>query len=438
MSDIVYRICDLLQHILIGVPVGTNQSLFYLLFALLSGRFLPARGAVCAALADFGLSDQAVRRAEAALCYGKIKTETLLANWQAFLKGEGRFAPNVYEGVRPVACDLTGFLRPQLQNHAGKHYCAEAGKAVPAVVVGIAAPVGRIGKSRLALPRLLVRWEAQDKSEFDLQKRLLKKTAKTLAKDEAIVADAGFDLADLLEGGVSFVLRLPKNFTARRGALPEYKGRGRRPAYGEYVRPLARVYDGQEIAATSPDATAAWTEAGRALRAEIWNDLVLREAKAGAAIFRVIAIYDPRYEEPLLLATCLSVTAYALWRLYRDRWAVEQLPLAAKPMLGCERSFVFGQESRLRLPELALLAGNILSYLAATSAPVATGFWDRAARPTCGRLRRALWRLHFCDLPMLAGQIRKKESVTSHLRTGVKAHRRTKQHQTAQELLKAA
>ena len=330
-----------------------------------------------------------------------------------------------------MACDLTGFLRPQLQNHAGKHYCAEAGKAVPAVVVGIAAPVGRIGKSRLAAPRLLVRWEKEDKSEFDVQTRLLKKTAKTLAKDEAIVADAGFDLADLLEGGVSFVLRLPKNFTARRGALPEYKGRGRRPAYGKIVRPLVRIYDGQEIAATSPDPTATWTEAGRALRAEIWNDLVLRDAKACAAIFRVIVIYDPRYQEPLLLATRLSVTAYALWRLYRDRWAVEQLPLAAKPMLGCERWFVFGQESCLRLPELALLAGNILSYLAATSAPVATGFWDRAARPTCGRLRRALWRLHFSDLPALAGQIRKKENVTAHLRTGVKAHRRSKTPQTA-------
>ena len=431
MSDIVYRICDALQHVLTGVPVGTNQSLFYLLFALLSGRFLPARGAVCAALADFGLPDDAVRRAEAALCYGKCKTETLLANWQAFIKREGRFAPNVYEGVRPVACDLTGFLRPQLQNHAGKHYCTEAGKAVPAVVVGIAAPVGRIGKSRLAAPRLLVRWESEDSSEFDLQKRLIKKTAKTLAKDEALVADAGFDLADLLECGASFVLRLPKNFTARRKSLSEYKGRGRRPAYGDIVRPLARVYAGHEINAAPPDATAVWTEAGRALRAEIWNDLVLRDAKAGAAVFRVIAIYDPRYKEPLLVATCLSVTACALWRLYRDRWAVEQLPLAAKPMLGCERSFVFGPESRLRLPELALLAGNILSYLAATSAPAATGFWDRAARPTCGRLRRALWRLHFCDLPALAGQIRKKESVTAHLLTGVRAHRRSKMPQTA-------
>ena len=42
MSDIVCRICALPQQVLVGAPIGTNRSLFYLLFALLSGRFLPA------------------------------------------------------------------------------------------------------------------------------------------------------------------------------------------------------------------------------------------------------------------------------------------------------------------------------------------------------------------------------------------------------------
>lgn len=151
-----------------------------------------------------------------------------------------------------------------------------------------------------------------------------------------------------------------------------------------------------------------------------------------------MAIFDPRYPRPLLLAVNLPVLAHTVWQLYRDRWAVEQLPLAAKPMLGAERAFVLGKESRYRLPELALLAGNILSYVAASSAPVATGFWDRAARPTCGRLRRALWRVHFSDLPTFAGQIRQKNAVTAHLLKGVSAHRRVKPSQTAQMVTKAA
>jgi len=44
MSTIVYRISVLLGAILIDVPVGTNLGLFWLLWALLSGRFLLSRG----------------------------------------------------------------------------------------------------------------------------------------------------------------------------------------------------------------------------------------------------------------------------------------------------------------------------------------------------------------------------------------------------------
>jgi tetratricopeptide (TPR) repeat protein len=43
-----------------------------------------------------------------------------------------------------------------------------------------------------------------------------------------------------------------------------------------------------------------------------------------------------------------------------------------------------------RLPELTLLAGSVLSFLAATCPVSPTGFWDRAPRPTAGRLRRVL------------------------------------------------
>ena len=46
MSTIVYRISVLLSAILADVPVGTNLGLFWLLWALISGRFLLSRGAV--------------------------------------------------------------------------------------------------------------------------------------------------------------------------------------------------------------------------------------------------------------------------------------------------------------------------------------------------------------------------------------------------------
>ena len=151
------------------------------------------------------------------------------------------------------------------------------------------------------------------------------------------------------------------------------------------------------------------------------------------------AAKDPRYKEPLVLVTNLmTVSTYALWRLYKDRWPIEQLPLAAKQMLGAERSFVFGKQSRWRLPELALLAGNVLSYVAATSTPRATGFWDRCLRPTCGRLRRLLMAMDFSKLSLPEGQLRKKQVVTTHLLKGVKAHRRQKAPTNVLGVLKRA
>ena len=425
MSTIVYRISALLGSILADVPVGTNLGLFWLLWALISGRFLLSRGAVFPALADGGLPADAVRRSGAALAYGRWTSQPLVRAWHQMVEQEGRWRAHRYEGFCPVACDLVGFFRPHLSGCVGKHYQSGADKALPAIVLAVVASVGSVGKVRLPLLRLVLRADPSDCREVVLQRRALRQAGAALRSDEVLVVDAGFGVAALLTEGVPrFVARVARNFTARCNVLPAYKGRGRRPSYGVRVRPLPRQHKGKTIPATPPDATAQWGVAGRIVRAHIWNDLVLATAKPGAATFRCVVIHDPRFQEPLVVATNLSMSAYALWCLYRDRWPIEQVPLAAKQMLGAHRAFVFGGESRHRLPELALLAGNVLTYVAATTAAVATGFWDRRCRPTCGRLRRVLLRMDFSEVPVPAGPLRKKASVTVHLPKGVQGHRR--------------
>ena len=173
-----------------------------------------------------------------------------------------------------------------------------------------------------------------------------------------------------------------------------------------------------------------WQERGFTFRAEFWYDLVLTDIKPDPEndIFTVAAIYDPRFEEPWLLACPLQLGGSDLHGFYLDRWPIEQLPLAAKHMVGAHRQFVFAKESCFRLPELSLLAGSIQTYLAATLPPIPTGFWDRTPKHTPGRLRSWLARTTFSDLPPLPrGQIRKKLSVTNHLPKGIHAHRRSKQ-----------
>jgi hypothetical protein len=194
------------------------------------------------------------------------------------------------------------------------------------------------------------------------------------------------------------------------------------------VRPLPRTYKGRTIAATPPDRHETGPlRLGRtvlSLHAEFWDDLVCADARPGAPTFRTALIHDPRFDDPLRLNTSLPLTGAHLQAFYRDRWPVEVLPFAAKQMIGAARQFVFAPDSRQRLPELALVAGAIFMYSAATQPALPTGFWDRAPKPTSGRLRRLLATVHCEDLEGRPEQVRTKPSPTAHLPTGVLGHRR--------------
>src|SRR5262249_31593582 len=102
MAALLYRINDVLSRVVSHVPVGTNLGLFHLLWTLLSGRLLQSRGAIIPALADFGRGAAAVRRAWAALAYGRWDTARLLAAWQRVVQDDGRWQAHRHGGYHPV------------------------------------------------------------------------------------------------------------------------------------------------------------------------------------------------------------------------------------------------------------------------------------------------------------------------------------------------
>jgi hypothetical protein len=337
----------------------------------------------------------------------------------------GQWRVHEYEGYRPVAVDVTGFWRPRLQGCATSHYDGRAGKALPAIPVGIVARVGSVGTQRLGLPLALVRADEADPSIAAHERALLRAAVQAMADDDVLGLDAGFEIRQLQEAGATrYVVRAAKNVTGRRADLPAYPGRGRPRTRGELIRPLARTYRDRALTATPPDQVVTWQEGGTVVRAEWWDDLVLPDLPLDRPTFRLVVIRDPRWTEPLVLATTLAVSARALRDLYLDRWPVEQLPLAAKQMLGAARAFVSAPETCQRLPELVLLAGSILTYLAATLPAVPTGSWDRRPRPTPGRLRRLLAHTVFPTTVPLPDRIRQKAAVTAHLPTGFWGQRR--------------
>ena len=380
MNHIITVLSTLVQEL----PVGTNLALLHFLWMLVSGALLPNRGAIFPALKSIGLSDAATRRAWLAFRKGAWQMSALLVVWNEYVKNLPGWQARCYEGYRPIPADVTAFWRPALKKCPSKHYHPAANRALPAVIFGITGEVGEINGQRIALPRAFERVHPKDTSATRLWQEILKNAEKGLQEDEILVVDAGVKIRDLQEAKiVQYEIRLATNFTARRNFLPEHRK-------------------------------------GRELRAEIWRGLVLNKTEPDEKnkTFDVYAIYDPDFDQPWLLAISVTLQPESVRAIYKDRWPVEQIPLSAKQMVGAHRQFVHNPESIQRLPELALLAGSILSFLAATLPAVPTGFWDRKPKRTPGRLRRTLMGKSFPKDALFSGQLREKRSATDHLPKG--------------------
>lgn len=425
MPKLVYRISGLLSSILQDIPIGTNLGLALLMWAIMSGRLVTSQGALFPALAGFGLSNRAVYRSWRALWQGSWAIEEMVDRWQEVVAAEQRWQPHDYEGWRPVAMDLTAFFRPRLAGLKTKHHDNRAGRALPAIPFGVSARVGSVAGQRLGMPLVIERMPEKTTSESKLKVAILRRAEERIAENEVMILDAGFTFKHLRAAGVKrYVVRLRTDFTGRRNEPMPYKGRGRRPEYGEYVRPLPRTRNGKLIESTPPDRTMEFADGDHIIRVALWDNLVARNEKADAAdSFSVAVIRDPRYRTPLVVAFSIEATPPAIRQLYLDRWSVELIPQTAKRLLGGERHYVHAQTSRHRLPEVLLLCGAVVSYVAAThDEAIPTGFWDRQPERTPGRLRRALARVDFSTLRGLAPRIRKKRSRTDHLPKGAEAH----------------
>src|SRR6266498_3329668 len=176
MQETVYRVMGLVCALVVELPIGTNLGLVHLMWMLLSGKALLTRGAIIPGLSAVGLSAGAVRRA-----------------WAA----EGRWQPHQYGGYHPVAVDITAFWRPRLQGCPTSHYSATAGKALPAIPVGIIARIGSVGVQRFGLPRGLVRADPKDPSPSAHRRVLLKRAVELQEPTDVLVLDREFTVGQV-------------------------------------------------------------------------------------------------------------------------------------------------------------------------------------------------------------------------------------------------
>ena len=297
---------SVLNELLASLPIGTNLAMMHVFWALLSGQLLNSRGALFPALQAIGWKGDEICRAWTALSKGVWRTAHLIELWRKHVESLPEWKRHEYEGYKPVTADLTAFWRPSLKNCPSTHYHPAAQRALPAVILGVVGEVGEIHGQRLALPKAFERVHPTDPSAKRLWRILLRNVHKTLALDEIAVVDAGVQVRDLQKAEINrSVVRLATNFTARRNALPDYGGVGRKPIYGALVRPLPRTHKGKTLPASAPQETQSWNENGRIIRAEIWRNLVLPDCEPNVhnPTLDVYAIYDPDFDTPWLLAT---------------------------------------------------------------------------------------------------------------------------------------
>ncbi|MBV7327806.1 hypothetical protein KFU94_06010 [Chloroflexi bacterium TSY] len=142
----------------------------------------------------------------------------------------------------------------------------------------------------------------------------------------------------------------------------------------------SRSYKGKRLEATTPDSSGRFLYSGRLICYQAWHNLVPRTTKVDTAnrTYSIYVIQDPAYNT-FGLATVMTLQPETIYLVYLERWPVEHPPLASKQMIGLHRQFVHADEACFRLPELGLLAGNLLSHLAASLPPIPTGYWDRAS-----------------------------------------------------------
>jgi len=418
MSIAIEQTIQALQVILQGVPVGTNLALLQLLWSMVNGSFLTSRGAIFPAMKASGFTEEEIRRGWVAMRHGVWRIDELLSAWRNYVQEQGRWQGHEYEGYRPVAADITAFWRMRLKGWLGRYFNGIANRLLGGVGLAIVVEVGQVDGHRLPLLRKIIRAHPKDMSQDKLKKMVLEWLGRNLAANELALFDAGAHISDMQSASMArFVIRQAKNCTARRNYLPDYKG-GRPPEYGQLVRPLARKRKGKTIAASKPDKTGTFVYQGRTIEFYGWYNLVSANQKVAEQqqTFDILVFFDPLYLDPLVLATNVTLLPETAFKMYLDRWPVEQVPLVAKQTLGLGRHFVFAPESCQRLPELALLVGNILTYLAATLPPMPTGFWDRCPKKRlvgCG----ASWpRLIFQRITFLMGNFGKSSQLQTTCR----------------------
>ena len=317
MTTATEKMIQAIEYVVKPIGIGTNLALLHLIWAMVSGAFLPSRGAVHTALKMSGRTDEETQRAGNALRVGQWQISELIDRWRTWVIQHGNWEKRTFEGWYAVSCDAVVFPRLKLKGLLAKMYRGVFGKAIPAIGFGVVVEVGHYAGERVPLLFKIVRCQNIKQSESQLKKDLMCAGAKSLGEKGVLIHDAGAGIKDVQHAGAErYIIRLATNCVARWPHMPSEPHGNRK--YGEKIRPLERTSKGVVTPATN-DATEiiSFEHQGRIIEAHHWQGVVGDDDK--------VADDADQYDVWVFLTRCI-----------KSHWCLVQTWLhQAKPYFCC-------------------------------------------------------------------------------------------------------
>ena len=412
-TDPVYLASAAVHSLIHLLPAGTAFFIGVVLIVMMTGRLVHHKGSLARAALPFVVHLRwGWHRVERAMERGKVALDTLFDHAFTWCLTSLPVEPVRLgsEERELVAIDTSTIARLRAGARlalAGKGFCHRAGRAVRANIVAAATSIVMIGGRRVGLVRR-TRFGARCEEAVETLWHALPPSAckRLLIVDAGIATQERFAAATEQD---ALVGRLRINCKLRCAPPPPSGTRGHPTWHGPVLHPGApapEVEPAQECTRPSDQGE---------VRVRRWNALHFEEARHTS--FDVLRIDDPAYERPLVVGTTArELTTDEFLQAYPHRWPVETNFFVAQDTTAMEMPRAWTKKALERRISLSLLTGSLLQAIAAATAPLAMGPWDRKPMPSAGRLANYLdiHAAHFSALALKGVEPRNYRVIHEH------------------------
>jgi hypothetical protein len=369
------------------LPAGTAFFIGVVLIVMMTGQLVHYKGSLARAALPFVVHLRwGWHRVERAMERGQVVLDTLFDHAFTWCMANVPVEPvRLGSAERElVAIDTSTIARLRAGARlalAGKGFCHRAGRAVRANIVAAATSIVMIRGVRVGLVRR-TRFGARCEEAVETLFHALPPSASK----RLILVDAGIATQERFAAATeqdALVGRLRINGKLCGAPPPPSGTRGHPTWHGPVLHPGAPT---PEVA---PDEERLVAGEKGEVRVRRWNALHYEEARH--TILDVLRLDDPAYPRPLVVGTTArELTTDEFLQAYPHRWPVETNFFVAQDTTAMEMPRAWTETALERRISLSLLTGSLLQAIAAATAPLAMGPWDRKPRPSAGRLANHL------------------------------------------------